>query len=90
MTATDAQLRAQKKYDATHKDKFKNYHIKLNVKDDAEVIFRLDTVPNRTDYIRQLILDDINREYVKEVMEQKKALGIECPPITSIEIEGGK
>lgn len=59
--ATEAQLRAQKKYDETHKDKFKNYHIKFNVKDDAEVIFRLDTVYNRTDYIRQLILDDIKR-----------------------------
>lgn len=56
---SEAQLRAQKKYDESHRDMFKSYHLKFNKKDDAELIFRLDTVPNRTDYIRQLILDDI-------------------------------
>lgn len=59
MATSEAALRAQRKYDETHKDKFKSYHLKFNKSDDAEVIFRLDTVPNKVDYIRQLILNDI-------------------------------
>lgn len=59
MTATEAQLRAQKKYDESHKEHYTKFTIKYNNKDDAEVIFRLNTVPNRTDYIRQLVLKDI-------------------------------
>lgn len=61
MTTSKAALRAQKKYDESHKDMFKSYHLKFNMKNDAELIFRLDTVPNRTAYIRQLIMEDIKR-----------------------------
>lgn len=59
MATSEAALKAQKKYDESHKDMFKSYHLKFNKKDDAEVIFRLDTVPNKVDYIRQLIKKDI-------------------------------
>lgn len=59
MSSKEARLRAQNKYDEVHKDEYKNYHIKLNKKADAEIIFRLDTVPNRTEYIRELIRKDI-------------------------------
>lgn len=59
MASREARLRAQSKYDEAHKDNYKHYHFKFNKKDDAEIIFRLDTVPKRTDYIRELILKDI-------------------------------
>ena len=50
---------ANKKYD---KENTKRYAFKLNLKTDKEVIEKLDAVPNKTDYIRQLILSDLNRE----------------------------
>ena len=59
MSTSEAHLRAQKKYDAAHKDDYKKYILKFNKKKDSGVIFRLDTVPNKIDYIRELILKDI-------------------------------
>jgi hypothetical protein len=59
MATSESQLRAQKKYDAAHKDQYKTYNLKFHRKNDAEVIFRLDTVPNKIAYIRELILKDI-------------------------------
>lgn len=34
--------------------------LKFNIKTDAEVVNKLKSVPNKTDYIRQLVLNDIN------------------------------
>lgn len=48
---------ANKKYD---KENTKRYAFKLNLKTDKDVIAKLDIVPNKTDYIRQLILKDIS------------------------------
>lgn len=59
MKASEAALRAQKKYDTSHKDDYKTYNLKFSKKADAEIIFRLDTVPNKIDYIRELIKKDI-------------------------------
>lgn len=62
MSTSEAKLRAQKKYDEAHKDDYKSYHLKFNKKQDAELIFRLDTVPNKVDYIRELIYKDIESD----------------------------
>ena len=45
------------RYDATHS---KTYSIKLNLEYDADIIAKLDTVPNRQSYIKQLIRQDIS------------------------------
>lgn len=49
---------AQRKYDAAN---CKFYHLKFNRKTDADVIEKLDSVPSRQDYIRQLILKDLTQ-----------------------------
>ena len=59
MSTRDARLRAQIKYDEAHKDDFKRYSLKFNKKADAEIIFRLETIPNKMEYIRELIRKDI-------------------------------
>ena len=47
---------AQRKYDAAN---CKFYHMKFNLKTDADVIQKLESVPSRQDYIRQLIRKDL-------------------------------
>lgn len=47
---------AQRKYDKVN---CKFYHLKFNLKTDADVIKKLDSVPSRQNYIRQLIRTDI-------------------------------
>lgn len=49
---------AQRKYDAVN---CKFYTMKFNRKTDADVIEKLDSVPGRQDYIRQLIRKDLNQ-----------------------------
>lgn len=49
---------AQRKYDAAN---CKFYHLKFNRKTDADVIEKLDSVPSRQDYIRQLIRKNLNQ-----------------------------
>ena len=49
---------AQRKYDAAN---CKFYTMKFNRKTDADVIEKLDTVPSRQDYIRQLIRKDLTQ-----------------------------
>lgn len=56
--ATEAQIRAQKKYDAANTRQF---HMKLNRNTDRDVIEKLDSVPNMQGYIKQLIRADLNR-----------------------------
>ncbi|MBO5968279.1 MAG: hypothetical protein J6S14_07250 [Clostridia bacterium] len=56
--ATEAQARAVAKYDAKNT---KQYHLKLNLKTDAEIIKRLEQVGNIQGYIKWLIEEDIRQ-----------------------------
>lgn len=58
---SDAEKRAQAKYDKEHKEQFKTYSLKygLTDQDNLKIVNKLDKVPNKQAYIRQLILDDI-------------------------------
>lgn len=65
--STAADIRSSQKYNAA---KTKQYSIRFftdvtdqdaKAKDDVLVIQKLDSVPNKTDYIRQLILADIKQ-----------------------------
>lgn len=50
--ATKAQARATAKYDATHT---KQVILKLNLKTDDDILSKLDQVPNKQGYIKELI-----------------------------------
>lgn len=56
--ATKAQIKAQKKYDAKNT---KQFHLKLNRNTDWDVLEKLDSVPSKQGYIKQLIRADLNR-----------------------------
>lgn len=58
---TEAQKRAQKKYDEANKDKWRMVHLKLNKETDKEIINRLEESGNIQGYIKNLILKDIER-----------------------------
>ena len=55
---TEAQKRAQKKYDEANRDKFRMIHLKLNRDTDADVIEKLESVDNIQGYIKDLIRSD--------------------------------
>lgn len=59
MKASEAQLRAQEKYDKLNTVKVL---LKLNKKTDADVLARLEEVENKQGYIKRLIREDIRRE----------------------------
>lgn len=56
--ASDAQLRAIRKYDAANT---KQFHLKLNLKTDAEIIRHLQAQKSMQGYIKRLILEDMRR-----------------------------
>ena len=56
--ATEAQIRAQAKYDAANT---RQVHLKLNLRTDKDVLARLDEVPSKQGYIKGLIRADIER-----------------------------
>ena len=56
---TEAQKRAQKKYDEANKDKFRMIHLKLNRETDADVIKKLESVESIQGYIKELIRADL-------------------------------
>lgn len=56
---TDAQKRAQQKYDRDNRDKFKVMTLKLNKEQDADVLAKLASVPSMQGYIKELIRKDI-------------------------------
>lgn len=60
---TDAEKRAQAKYDAAHKEQFKVYSLKFGLTnpDNVRIVEKLASVPNKQDYIRNLIIDDIQK-----------------------------
>lgn len=58
---TEAEKRAQAKYDKEHKEQFKSFHLKYGLTDpeNAKIVAKLESVSNKQAYIRKLILDDI-------------------------------
>lgn len=56
--ATEAQIKAQKKYDAANT---KQFHLKLNRNTDWDIIEKLDNVPNMQGYIKRLIRSDLEK-----------------------------
>lgn len=58
MTVSEAQKRAQAKYD---KANTKQVMLKLNKTTDADILEVLDQTPNVQGYIKQLIRDDIRK-----------------------------
>lgn len=56
---TEAQKRAQQKYDKASRDKFKVMTLKLNRESDKDVIEKLASVDNMQGYIKDLIRKDM-------------------------------
>ena len=58
---SDAEKRAQAKYDKEHKEQFKTYSLKYGITDpeNQKIIEKLNNVNNKQAYIRRLILEDI-------------------------------
>lgn len=56
---TEAQKRAQKRYDEANKDKFRMIHLKLNRETDSDIIEKLEQSENIQGYIKELIRADI-------------------------------
>lgn len=57
--ATEAQIKAQKKYDA---ENTRQVHLKLNRRTDSDVLERLDNVPSKQGYIKDLIRADLAKQ----------------------------
>lgn len=57
--ATEAQKRAQKKYDDANRDKFKCIQLKLNRETDADILEKLASVSSMQGYIKELIREDL-------------------------------
>lgn len=58
----EARLRAQKKYDESHKENYKSYHLKCSRSEDADVIEFLEAQTNKGGTIKEAI-----RKYMKNV-----------------------
>ena len=56
---TEAQKKAQKKCDEANKGKWRMIHLKLNKEADADIIEKLEQVPNIQGYIKELIRADL-------------------------------
>lgn len=54
--ATEAQIKAQAKYDA---ENTRQVHLKLNRNTDKDVLDKLDEVPSKQGYIKELIRRDL-------------------------------
>jgi len=52
---TEAQKRAQKKYDKASRDKWRMIHLKLNKETDDDIIEKLERSGNIQGYIKELI-----------------------------------
>jgi hypothetical protein len=59
--ATEAALRAQKKYDQANKDKYKNVFIKVNRETESDIVEKLESVDNIQGYVKGLIRSDIQK-----------------------------
>ena len=58
MGTNQAQIKAPAKYDAEHTT---GVYLKLNNKNDADILDRLASVSNKQGYIKELIREDIKR-----------------------------
>lgn len=56
---SEAQKKAQAKYDKTHT---RAIMFKFNLKTDKDILEKLDEVENRQGYIKKLVRDDIKKE----------------------------
>jgi len=56
---SEAQKKAQKRYDEANKGKWRMIHLKLNKDTDKEIINRLEESGNIQGYIKNLISNDI-------------------------------
>lgn len=56
--ATEAQIKAQAKYDA---ENTRQVHLKLNRRIDGDVLEKLDSVPSKQGYIKELIRADLGK-----------------------------
>jgi len=56
--ATEAQRKAQRRYDAR---KTRQVHLKLNLRTDKDVLEKLDEVQSKQGYIKRLIRDDLRK-----------------------------
>ena len=56
---TEAQKKAQKKYDEAHRKDFRIVNLKLNRETDADIIEKLEALGNIQGYIKNLIRADI-------------------------------
>lgn len=56
MAISEALAKAQKKYT---QEKTRTFYIRLNKETDADIIEKLETVQNKTDYIRELVRKDM-------------------------------
>lgn len=65
---TEAQKRAQKKYDDANKDKFKCIQLKLNRETDADILEKLASVSSMQGYIKHLIRGDREVQYYKRII----------------------
>ena len=59
MATVEARLRAQKKYDETHREQWRMIHLKLNKITDEDIIQKLEASGNIQGYIKSLIRKDI-------------------------------
>ncbi len=66
---TEQQKRAQIKYD---KANTRQITFKFNLKTDADILERLDSVDNRQGYIKEIIRNDIEAEKIINGLSQMK------------------
>ena len=61
MARTEAQKRAQRKYEAKGavKEKIKGYYLKCHVEHDKDIIARMESVTSKNTYLKDLIRKDI-------------------------------
>lgn len=59
--SSELQRIAYREYYHRTKDRKRAVMLKLDRKDDADVIGKLDSVPNKTDYIRVLVRNDLSK-----------------------------
>lgn len=56
--ATEAQIKAQRKYET---ENTRQFLLKLNRRTDEDVLEKLDSVPNKQGYIKELIRADLEK-----------------------------
>lgn len=56
---SEAQLRAQKKYDKAHKKDYRNFFLKCNKVSDADIIEYLEGVDNYAGLLKKLVREQI-------------------------------